>query len=528
VAISSKPTGEKEPVKKHLDTSVAQLGLKHGDLLFLDYKEADQQMEEPPKEATTSSVNTSSAETTYNSVKQLPIDDQLDQADGKIYRPKDPKMCRHGDKGMCDYCMPLEPYDRGYKEEKSIKHLSFHAHLRELNASANKTGSASSYMAPLSEPDYMVAKKCPSGHPPWPAGICSKCQPSTITLQQQEFRMVDHVEFANPAIINTFIDAWRQTGTQRIGFLYGHYEPYEIVPLGIKAVVEAVYEPPQQDEADGVTLTTQETDKAVERAAELCGLTRVGVIFTDLLDAGAGDGSVVCKRHVDSYFLSSLELRFAAQLQVQHPTPCRWSDSGKFSSKFVTCVISGNKDGEIDISSYQASCSAEGMVKADLIEPSTNPSVMRVAQPTDSRYVPDIFYKRINEYKRAVMENAKPAFPLEYLLITLTHGFPDNPSPLFAAIPGTFPLANRAHVGQSQDLHAVAKHLGLKAGAENTQLSAISDFHLLVYIISLGILSPEEEELMARVALSKDVQDGVRLLESSGWQTLLTIVNEST
>lgn len=515
-------------------------------MLFVDFTERveeDNTMQEvSEQDGKQRSHGGYTAEEAYHKVKQLDIDDLLDKKDGKIYRKRDARMCKHGDKGMCDYCMPLEPYDRGYKEQQSIKHLSFHAYLRELNADTNKMESDSSYMAPLTEPDYTVDKNCPNGHPPWPAGICSKCQPSTITLQQQDFRMVDHVEFANPSIINTFIDAWRLTGTQRMGFLYGRYEPYDDhVPLGIKAVVEAVYEPSQHDEADGITLTATDADgsdpeavnkigrdDAVDRIAHLCGLSKVGVIFTDLLDAGKGDGSVICKRHVDSYFLSSLELKFAAQLQVAHPTPSRWSDTCKFSSKFVTCVISGNRNGEIDISSYQASTSAEGMVKADLIEPSANPAVMRINEPTDYRYVPDIFYKRINEYKRAVMENAKPAFPLDYLLITLTHGFPDNPNPLFASDPGSFSLANRAHLGQSQDLHALASHLGLGGGGDNTKLTAISDFHLLVYIVSLGILSPEEEELMVKVAVTKDVQDGMNLLESSGWQTLLTIVSETT
>lgn len=90
----------------------------HGDMLFMAYKlQETAPKEEPsiaiPSQDVVSSGGPSQTALTkplndLSKVQDDPVDAFWRAKDGKITRGRDATMCRHGGKGMCDYCMPLE------------------------------------------------------------------------------------------------------------------------------------------------------------------------------------------------------------------------------------------------------------------------------------------------------------------------------------------------------------------------------------------------------------------------------------
>lgn len=111
----------------YTEAGVSELTRSHGDLLFLSYKllEADPNSH-PSTQASSSTIHPAQPDPVHahthtdpplpNTIPlvdlshvQVPdVDQYWATQNGKINRERDPAFCRHGEKGMCDYCMPVE------------------------------------------------------------------------------------------------------------------------------------------------------------------------------------------------------------------------------------------------------------------------------------------------------------------------------------------------------------------------------------------------------------------------------------
>jgi nuclear protein localization family protein 4 len=517
------------------------------------------------------------SESTTKNEPNVLLDAQLEADRGTIKRPKDSHLCRHGEKAMCQHCQPLEPYDAAYLHSQGIKHLSFHSWLRKQRDAS--TAAVPSLASLLEQPSFQVQRNCPF-HAPYPAGLCSKCQPGAVILRQQPFRMLDHVEFAAPRLIDEFLSGWRASGYQRFGWLLGRYARYDGVPLGIKAVVEHIYEPPQDGAQDGFHLLDTEPGSESQQQQHLdhilsilttrLGLEVVGMMYTDLQDDGSGAGGVLCKRSTESFFVSSAEILFIAHQQALHP--CRSLDAGRlsFGSRFATVIATGepsqtssdpsktssdpsktssepsktssepgqeaSASGVIGLKAYQVSEAAVGLAEARLLAATTDPASMLVRAEEDvsmelgePAYVPEVFYRFRNEYGIEVQQRASPCFPVEYLLVTLTEGIPKDPKPLFPSLPLSFPPPHLHPKESSLADYFTPDMLALPPRALGRLLISANLFVFLQQHAETFFASQAEADSLAE-AIKTSSEDRLQawIEHSESWQRVLGAIAQTT
>eukprot|EP01135_Chromosphaera_perkinsii_P010261 Nk52_evm3s2085 gene=Nk52_evmTU3s2085 len=538
--VSTEPNGA-DPIPDSSSSRAASLStlkLKNGAIVYLkEMGEAERQKGKGKAKATEGAAGTGGATAMVTDdgdkwgvsgsdsqviVVEDPVDIEISKVRGLVQRKKDPHFCKHGEQGMCDYCSPMEPYDERYLKEQNLKHMSFHSYVRKLQHSTGK-----GKFVPLEELNCRVKSNC-SGHQPWPEGICSKCQPNAVTLNRQPFRHLDYVEFDTPMTVDTYLQFWRKSGgAQRLGFLYGQHARFtgNEVPLGIKAIVSAIYEPPQECSVNSLQLSDDPNEAIVNEVAAALGLKRVGWIFSDLEDDSTGKGSVFFKRNKDTYFISSGECLMAADFQNANPSPCKLTKAGKYGSKFGTVCVTGDKDGGICLEGYQVSDQGMGLVRDECVMPSKDPRVCRVKESSKEQYVPDVFFSYKNEYGSEVTSSAKPAFPIDFLVVNVGTGTPNNPNPLFTVSSSGqhFPVENREIIGEIQDFGALKK----RVSQGERPIDIFSDFHLLTFLASNDFLHLRDKMGPLLEAIRNKDNAGVEAwMATSEWQTVMHIIDD--
>ncbi|XP_031638747.1 nuclear protein localization protein 4 homolog isoform X3 [Contarinia nasturtii] len=511
--------------------------LKHGDMVYIKTIEAGTssvvEAFGPQPSTSSSSSSISSFASSFKPSKSTPpsktevqedeVDTILAKTDGRLQRKRDPKLCRHNSNGCCVHCSPLEPWDEEFLKEQKIKHLSFHSYIRKLTSGVDR----GKFVA-LEDLVCSIKSGC-RDHPPWPKGICSKCQPSAITLNRQIYRHVDNVMFENTALVERFLNYWRTTGHQRMGFLYGSYEVNNDVPLGIRARVAAIYEPPQDSTRNSIKLLPDERAEEIDELATKLGLRKVGWIFTDLISDNAALGTVKHIRGIETHFLTAQECIMAGQLQNQHPNVCKYSSNGSFGSKFVTVCVTGDSSKQVHMEGYAVSGQCMALVRDNCLVPTKDaPELGYIRESSDKQYVPDVYYKVKDQYGNEVSRMARP-LPVEYLLVDVPASTPLTPIYTFTArdTKDMFPVENRYIDGQLQDFNALSAYIS--KWEPNEFLEAISDFHLLLYLYFMDML-PMKSAMgpLLEAVRNKNYAAAVQWKEQEVWSTLETLITASS
>ncbi|XP_014606395.1 PREDICTED: nuclear protein localization protein 4 homolog isoform X1 [Polistes canadensis] len=520
--------------------TLLETGLSHGDMLYLVPCNGAQLWNTPSasnnSHISSAGLNDGGSNTNrivqnsnvMGALRSLPnvvedeVDEQLWKLDGKIQRKRDEKLCRHSAKGCCVHCSPLEPFDEVYMKEQNIKHLSFHSFLRKLTAGVDR-----GKFLQLDDICCRVKTGC-KDHPPWPRGICSKCQPNSITLNRQTYRHVDNVMFENPSLVERFLNYWRSTGHQRIGYLYGRYEMHTDVPLGIRAVVAAIYEPPQESTKDSIQLLPDEKESLVNELARSLNLKKIGWIFTDLIADDVKKGTVKHVRNIESHFLSAQECIMAGYFQNQFLNPCRLSPSGYYGSKFVTVCVTGDDKNQVHMEGYQVSNQCSALVRDNCLVPTKDaPELGYVIESTDKQYVPDVFYKEKDSYGNEVSRLARP-LPVEYLLVDIPASTPLTPQFTFYVNDDITPflIENRLIDGQVQEFRSLCTYM--QQFNSDQFFEAISDFHLLLFITTMDML-PMKDHMgpLLEAVRTKNKQMAIEWSRSEHWATVEQLISAS-
>ncbi|PHJ24801.1 npl4 family protein [Cystoisospora suis] len=291
--------------------------------------------------------------------------------------------------------------------------------------------------------------------------------PPTVTLKHQVYRHVDHLEMMNVEEVKNFVQFWQrdlQMLQQRFGYMIGYYVEDSHYPAGIRAVCEAIYEPPQDNTLTQIDLKEDKAElAAAEKIAQHLGLETIGCIFT----------------HAPrEELLTADEVIDLAKMQLARQFDTHYT--GYPVSKFVCCTVSLHKaaeggheaGGEAIPNAFMISDMGMSLVRDGVIcEKQPDASHVRLRQPEKGELLPQI------------LESGKETtqFDARWFIVRVNESAPRKVRSFFYS--NTFPRENRLIHQSPRDITQHLAKAGAVPKAENWK--NFSDFHLLLYVAKL-------------------------------------------
>eukprot|EP00914_Ancora_sagittata_P002977 GHVO01006194.1.p1 GENE.GHVO01006194.1~~GHVO01006194.1.p1 ORF type:complete len:502 (-),score=88.70 GHVO01006194.1:58-1563(-) len=276
--------------------------------------------------------------------------------------------------------------------------------------------------------------------------------PSSVTLKHQQYRHVDHLEFMAIDSIHNFVQYWKgplNMDTQRAGLMYGYFRNDEHYVKGVRAVVEAIYEPMQHSDGVSVRLLPDPNQPSVDAIASFMGLEPIGWIFTHL---------------ARDELLTSEEVRYIGEMQLNRVSSNHYT--GYPVSPFVTCTIAPSElaQGETVPNVFMVSDLGMAMVRDGILCESDDRTHMKVRESVKNEVMPEI------------LEGGKSvkAFDADWLIVRVNESAPKNPKSKFTS--SVFPRLNRGELRPQM----IREHILANSSKPNPQ--QYNDFHLLIAI----------------------------------------------
>lgn len=191
----------------------------------------------------------------------------------------------------------------------------------------------------------------------------------------------------------------------------------------MRAIVEAVYEPPQKGDISGAMELEDKDRHIVDKIADALGFVRLGWIFTSL------------KADV---FLTSSDVLRIAKLQEQN---CILHSSGAKISKFVTVkakVLSTK--GETGLEALMVSDQCQALVRDGIFGGVKDDNTLLIRKPKENEVIPSVIYGKSGEVQEV---------PVDYFIVNLSHGAPIDKQGFNTLLYFDFPKENRPGRPQS-------------------------------------------------------------------------------